>query len=341
MANTLGTGKPASRELRGTQNSDAYNAYLKGRFHTSKATMEGLKQGIAHFEEATRLDPSFALAYVGLAEAHEQLPLQDDTYAKVAYKTARLAALQAIELDPSLAEAHAALAVVKTFHDYDWAGADAEFKQALALNPNSSTAHWWYAWYLMFLRRFDDGITEMQRAVDLDPVSIATNTDLGWVYQFPGRWDESLAQLEKTLEMDRSNPNILAAFGWAYLGKKMYKEAEELFIKEVQAFGREPWVLVDPVSCYALQGETSRALAVLMEIKQASKTKPVSGWTWTLAYFSLASHGRRYRDDMYRGLNQAVDEHSFWLVHTSNPWWTAFHSDPQWVAFRARLHLPP
>jgi TolB-like protein/class 3 adenylate cyclase/Tfp pilus assembly protein PilF len=342
MATTLGTGKPALREVRGTQNGEAYNAYLKGRFHLNKSTPEGVKQAIVHFEDAIRLDPSFALAYVGLAGAYEQLPLSDDTFSNVAYPKARLAAVKAIELDPSLAEAHSALAVVKTFHDYDWEGADADFRRALALNPNSSATHWWYAWHLMFLRRFDEGIAEMQRAVELDPVSVATNTDLGWVLQFRGRWDESLGQLKKTLELDRSNPNILGAFGWAYLGKKMYKEAEETFLREVQAFpGREPWVLIDPLSVYALRGDTSRALDFLNEIKRASKVKPVSGWTWTIAYLSLASQDRRYRTDMYRGLNQAADEHSFWLVHTSNPWWTAFHSDPQWIAFRARLRLPP
>jgi TolB-like protein/class 3 adenylate cyclase/Tfp pilus assembly protein PilF len=336
----LGTATAVANEPRGTQSTEAYNAYLKGRFHTNKSSLEGLKEGIKHFEEAVRLDSSFALGYVGLAEAYQQLPMQDDTYSNTAYPAARLAAQRAIDLDPTLAEAHAALGVVKTFYEYDWSGAEEEFQRALALNPNSSTTHWWYAWYNMFLRRFDQGIAEMRRAVELDPVSIAKNMDLGWAYQFPGRWDESIEQLNRTLEMDRANPQVLAAFGWAYMGKKIYPEAEAAFVKEVEAFGREPWSLIDLIAVHALAGDLKRATMVLNEIKQASKTEPVSGWSWVIAYYGFAVRDEQYRDELFEWLNKSVDQHSFWVLHTSTQWWAPFHSDPRWLTLRKRLGLP-
>jgi TolB-like protein/Flp pilus assembly protein TadD len=336
----LGTATTVAYEPRGTQSTEAYNAYLKGRFHTNKSSLEGLKEGIKHFEEAVRLDPAFALGHVGLAEAYQQLPMQDDAYSNTAYPAARLAVRRAIDLDPTLAEAHAALGVVKTFYEYDWSGAEQEFQRALALSPNSSTTHWWYAWYNMFLRRFDRGIAEMQRAVELDPASIAKNMDLGWAYQFPGRWDESIEQINRTLEMDRTNPQVLAAFGWAYLGKRMYPEAEAAFVKEVEAFGREPWVLIDLIAAYALAGDLKRATMVLNEIKHASKTKPVSGWSWVIAYYGFAVRDEQYRNELFEWLNQSVDQHSFWVLYTSTQWWAPFHSDPRWLSLRRKMGLP-
>jgi TolB-like protein/class 3 adenylate cyclase/Flp pilus assembly protein TadD len=340
MAERLETVKAAAQEPQDTQNTEAYNAYLKGRFHANRSTLEGMKQGIVHFEQAIRLDPSFAAAYVGLAEAYAQLPIQDDAYAKEAWQKVHSAAQKAVELDPSLAEAHAMLGAVKTFYDYDWPGAEAEFKRALTLNPSSSSTHWWYAWYHLFLRRFDEGITAMRRAVELDPLSIAKNMDLGWAYQFPGRWDESLEQFNRTIKMDPTNVQVLSGLGWAYLFKKMYKEAETAFTKEVEAFGREPWALIDVAYLYAVTGD-SRGLAVLHEMEQAAKSKPVAGWTRACFYFGFATRDKRYRPEMYRWLEKAAEEHSFWLVHSSNQIWVPFHSDPGWVAFRKTLGLPP
>ena len=340
LAAKLGTAKSVAQEPHGTQNSEAYNAYLKGRFHANKSSLEGMKQGIVHFEHAIRRDPSFALAYVGLAEAYAQLPIQDDAYAKEAWPKVRSAALRAIELDPSLAEAHAALGAVKTFHDYDWPGAEAEFKRALALNPNASSTHWWYAWYHLFLRHFDEGIAEMRRAVELDPLSIAKNMDLGWAYQFPGRWDESLEQFNRTLEMDPSNVQVLSGLGYPYLFKKRYKEAEAVFTKEIEAFGREPWAMLDLNYLYAVTGD-ARGPALLNEMEQAAKSKPVAGWTRACFYFGYAIRDKRYRPETYRWLDKAVEEHSFWLVHTSNQIWIPFNADPGWIAFRKKLGLPP
>jgi len=166
------------------------------------------------------------------------------------------------------------------------------------------------------------------------------NVDLTWALQFPGRWDEALDQIKKTLEMDPNNVNALSAIGWAYLGKGMFKEAEAAFVKEVELFGRDPpWFLSDLVAGYAMAGDTKRALAILDEFRQSSK--PVSGWTWVVAYLPLATREERYRAELFKSLGQAYEERSYWLAQTSNVWFTPFHSDPRWIAFRKKLGLPP
>jgi TolB-like protein/class 3 adenylate cyclase/Flp pilus assembly protein TadD len=344
----LGTASAVSSEPRGTQSTEAYNEYLKGRFHISKSTLEGVKEGIRYFSKAISLDPAFALAYVGLAEAYEQLPIHVewdpksyDAEARAAYPNARRAALKAIDLDPFLAEAYTALGVVKTFYDYDWAGAESTLERALELSSNSSSTYWWYAWHQMFLRRSDEGMTLMRRAVELDPVSIAKNMDLGNVYQYSGRWDLAVDQLERTLEMDRSNVAVLAALGWAYLGKGKHKEAEAVFMKEAELTGHEPLGVIDLVSLYGYTGQTARALAMLNNLKRTADTKPLSGYAWVLCYFGLAVRDERYRPEMYKWLEQALEERSFYLASTSNPWWTPFHADFRWAAFRSRMRLPP
>lgn len=345
LAARLGTAASIANEPRGTQSSEAYNSYLRGRFHTNKSSLEGLTEGIRQFQDAVRRDPSFALAYVGLAEAYVQLPIQLEfdqvnyaVHARGAYPNARQAALKAIELDPSLSEAHTALGVVKTFYDYDWAGAEAAFKRALDLNPNSSSTYWWYAWHQLFLRKFDEGISQMRRAVELDPVSIAKNMDLGWAYQFPGRWDESIDQVRRTLEMDRTNVAVVIASAWAYFGKGMNKEAEGAFLKEAEAIGDE--ALVDLACFYGLTGDTSRALSALEKFERRAKIHPQPGFSEAVAYLGFATRDKRYRPEMYRGLHKAFEERSFYLVHTSNHWWRPFHADPEWAAFRKRMGLP-
>jgi len=202
----------------GTKDLEAYNAYLKGRFYYNKGTVEGLHKAIEYFDEAIRNDPSYALAYAATADTYEQLLGYEGVSAEK-YSKARSAALKALELDQSLAEAHTALGVVKTFYHWDWAGADAAFRRALALNPNSATTHNWYGWYLLYLRRWDEAIDELRRAIELDPVSIIMKSDLGLGLNAAGRWDQAAEQLQKTLELDPGQAWMLTGLGWAYVGQ--------------------------------------------------------------------------------------------------------------------------
>ena len=324
----------------GTKDLDAYNAYLKGRFYYNKGTVEGLHKAIEHFDEAIRHDPSYALAYAAIADTYEQLSAYEGASAEK-YVKARSAALKALELDPTLAEAHTALGVVKTFYDWDWAGAEAAFRRALALNPNSATTHNWYGWHLLYLRRWDEAIAELRRAIELDPVSIIMKSDLGQGLSHAGRWDQAAEQLRRTLELDPGQVWMLTGLGWAYVGQGMYEEALVTFRQLLETPDQEVWALSGIASTYAFSGDPMRALKALDRLKARSKNVPGTAYPVAVAYWALASRDIRYRDDAYRWLDKAYDQHGYELVQTSARWWDGWYEDPRWIAFRTKLGLPP
>jgi tetratricopeptide (TPR) repeat protein len=190
-------------------NSEAYQRYLKGRYHANQATAAGLKKGIEYFQQAIEKDPGYALAYAGLADSYSAhgggwmyLPPTDSL------PKAKAAAMKALELDDTLAEAHAALAYAVFFADWDWSKAEREFKRAIELNPNSVLSHGRYAEYLKTRLRFDESMEEAQRAQELDPLSTEIVSQLGFTYMFTRRYDESIAQFQKALDL---NPNLSTA----------------------------------------------------------------------------------------------------------------------------------
>ncbi len=246
LAQQLGISATAQREAGGTSNVGAYNAYLLGRFHYNKGDVEGLHKAVEYYEEAISQDPSYAVAYAALADVHEQIAsYEGDSVNR--FPKARTAALKALDLDDSVAEAHTALGVVKTFFEWDWGGARESFERALALNPNSALTHNWYGWYLLFLREWDHGIAELRRAVELDPVSIIMNTDLAGGFQHAGRWNEAIVQAHRSDELDPGNPWALNTLAWAHVGKGDYQQALPLFQKLVDVCG--PGCLVALWSC--------------------------------------------------------------------------------------------
>ena len=213
--------------------TESYQAYLEGRYFWNKRTGEGLVKAIEYFSQAIEKDPNYALAYTGLADSYALLGLYHQPSAEVAPK-AKAAAVKALELEDTLAEAHTSLAAVKAFYDWDWPGSEREFQRALELNPGYAPARHWYATvYLAPLRRYKEAIAEMKRAQELEPVSLIINTDLGWTYFVARRYDEALKQYKKTLDMD---PNFVPVHFrlWQYYAQLgMYQEAlEEYQINE-------------------------------------------------------------------------------------------------------------
>jgi TolB-like protein len=204
-----------------TANSEAYQAYLKGRFFWNKRTNEDFKRAIVFFEEAREKDPEYALAYVGLADCYSLLGLQvygraEEFAPSDAFTNARRAALEALRLDPSLAEARATLAWVRFLYDWDWEGAEEEFKKAIALDPNYATAHQWYSVYLYSMERNDEAIQAAKHALEIDPISPLLNRSLGSAFQQAGRYQEAIEQFEKTLELDPSFPLARQSLAHAY-----------------------------------------------------------------------------------------------------------------------------
>jgi TolB-like protein/Tfp pilus assembly protein PilF/predicted Ser/Thr protein kinase len=194
-----------------TQDLEAYDLYLKGRYHWNRRTQEALRKAMGHFEQVVQKDPGYALAYAGLADCYSMLAQVRALTPKEAFPKAKALASKALELDEARSEAHTSLAFVLSCFDWDWAGAEREFRRAIELNPNYATAHQWFAVGLLVnLRRTSEAIQEIQKALELDPLSLIINTAAGNVYLYAGREDKALEQAEKVLDMD-------STFGFAHL----------------------------------------------------------------------------------------------------------------------------
>ncbi len=217
---------------RTTADPEAYTRYLKGRYFWNKRSLEGMQKAISYFQQAIDRDPAYALAYAGLADAYN---LGDDwgsTPPGQSFPRARAAALKALELDDSLAEAHTSLAFVKANYDWDFAGAEKEFQRAIALNPNYATAHQWYAMYLVPLKRYPEAEREIKTAQDLDPLSVIISLGVGEIYEWEGKYDAAFNQFQKTLELDSTFCGTYGHLWNVYEHKGMYRPAVEAMKKE-------------------------------------------------------------------------------------------------------------
>ncbi|HEY7543512.1 MAG TPA: winged helix-turn-helix domain-containing protein, partial [Blastocatellia bacterium] len=221
--------------------ADVYEAYLKGRYFWNQRTQEGARKAVEYFEQAISRDPTYAPAFAGLADSYT---LGDGEYLGVgrdeAYQKAIAAARRAIELDPSLAEAHSALAAIKFQYEWDWEGADEEFKRAIALNPNSSIAHMWYGELLSATGRHAEAIETMEQARRLDPLDAMINSDLAWIYYMARRFDSALEQSRKALELDPSLAWVHWMMGTIYYRTGAEREAVEAYKKTLTMTGVVP-----------------------------------------------------------------------------------------------------
>jgi len=206
-------------------NPEAYQLHLKGHFHANKRTVEGYRKALEYFQQAISIDPDFALAYIGVAEAYI-VGITLDLGTKEYMPKLKTNALKALELDPGLAEAHATLAVVKAYYDFDFAGAEQSFRRAIELNPNYPTAHHWFGELLVYIGRFDDGLAEYQRATELDPASLVIASDFGLSYYFMRQYDRSIEHLKKTIEMD---PNFVRTHFYIMLPYRQKGMDDEAF----------------------------------------------------------------------------------------------------------------
>jgi TolB-like protein/DNA-binding winged helix-turn-helix (wHTH) protein/Tfp pilus assembly protein PilF len=205
---------------------EAHDAYLRGRYWLHTKTLEGLQKGVDYFQKAIAKDSAYARAYAGVADSFVFMGWAYHFPAKEAFPKAKEAALKALELDPSLAEAHASLAIVKFTYDWDWSGAEDEFKQAIGLNPNYRMAHQYYSYYLMAMGRFDEAVNEAERAHDLDPYTFDSNWSLGAALYFARRYDDALRVHMRSLEMfPDQRADLYDTIGGLYEARKMFAEA--------------------------------------------------------------------------------------------------------------------
>ena len=327
------TGEEKRRATRRyTENADAYQLYLKGRFYWNQGTVAGLKQSIEYLQQAITKDPKYALAYAGLADSYLSL----GSFWVEAISEAKSAALRAIELDPTLAEAHVALGHIRLWLDWEWAGAEVEFKQGIALNANSALAHDQYAMYLAAMGRLGEAISEARRAQTLDALSPIVNTDLGWCLLYAGRGSEAVDQFRRTLEIDPKYVSARWGLGASYAQQRAFKEAAAELKQAVTLSEGSPLVLGHLGYAYGLGGMQSDAREALAELKTLSARQYVPSTAFALVYAGLGDKAQALD-----WLGRALDEHDFSLVFLDvAPWFDILRTEPGYEAVRRRLQLP-
>jgi tetratricopeptide (TPR) repeat protein len=325
---------------RGTDDTEAYQLYLRGRFHWNKFTGKGLKKSIEYFRQAIEQDPGYAEAYAGLAYAYHLLGAgygYRDLSPKEAYAKARAAVQKALEIDEALAQAHSALGAIHFNYDWDWAGAGREFQRALELSPDYATAHVENSWYLIVLGRFDEALIEMERALELDPLSVVINSDLAAPYYFAGEYDKAIELSRKSLEM---NPNFAMArlrLGWAYLEKGMHREAIVEIEKAVAVLRDNTEAIGFLGYAYARSGETDKALRVLDNLQDLSEKGFVSSFGRALIYVGLGE-----KDEAFVWLEKAYEERETNTPYLKvSPWFDPIRDDPRFQSLLRRMNFPP
>ena len=317
-----------------TENTEAYQLYLRGRYHWSRRTVDGMKKAIEHFQQAINLDPSYALAYVGVGDCYAWLAVGTMSPME-AIPRAKAAAIKALEIDDQLAEVHPIFAWTLFTYDWDWSGAETEFKRSIELNPNYATAHLWYWAYLERIGRFDEAQREMKRTQELDPISLANNSYVGRSLYYAGQYDQAIAQYQKTLEMDSTFALAQTLLGLAYLQQSRFKEAIALG-KQTSAFrGGSP----DAVAClgyaYAMSGNRLGATKILEHLAEQSQLRYVSPLNAAIVYLGLGD-----KDNAFKWLEKAYAERSPDLTTLEvDPIFKSLRSDPRFIDLLRRIGL--
>jgi TolB-like protein/DNA-binding winged helix-turn-helix (wHTH) protein len=320
----------------GAVDPTAYESYLRGRSFWNQRSEASLLKAIDQFNKAIEVDAGYAPAYSGLADCYTTLGYLSYLDPLDAFPRARDAATKALELDPSLAEAHTSLAYYNLYHAWNWVGAENEFKKAIELNPNYATAHDWYSYYLMAVGRFDEAWKEVNRAHELDPLSVTISTDLGFNYYYRHNYDEAINQLRATLSVSPKFPLAHLWLGRAYQQKKMYAEAIDEFNKTDAALPGWVVTIAGMGHAYGEWGHQAEAKQVLVQLNQMAREKYVTPYGVALVYAGLGD-----KDQAFAWLNKAVAGRSHWLVWLNrDPRWDQLRSDPRFADLTKRVGLP-
>ncbi len=309
-----------------TENNDAYQSYLKGRFYWNKRTRDGYSKAIEQFKEAIDKDPSFALAYAGLADCYNILSSYGLSSPNESFPLGKAAATKALELDPNLAEAHTSMAYIKYQYEWDWAGAEREFKRAIELNPNYPTAHHWYGLALTNMGRLDEAFAELKRAQELDPLSVVIMASTGWALYHVKRYDEAIAEFQKALDMDENFVRALWGIAEPYELKQDFQKSIASLEKAHQ-LDNSPSVFALLAASYARANRKAEAQTILNELNQQMKLRYVDAYYVAEVYTALGE-----KEQALRSLEAAYREHSslvIWLKF--EPKFDDLRSDPRYI----------
>ena len=318
-----------------TENTEAYQLYLKGRFYWNKRTPDGLQKGIEYFQQAIDSDPEYALAYAGLADSYNILVTYSALAPHDAFPKAKAAASRALEIDRKLAEAHTSMAFVRFGYDWEWTDAERGFKQAIKLNPGYAYAHNFYAVLLAAFGRFDEAFAHTSRALELDPLSLPINTNLGWLLYLARRFDEAIEQYQKTIELDEGFPLTYRRLAQTFEQTQRYSEADAAFQKALSLSGDDVELLSARGHFYAVVGETVKAQEVLSQLRSSATSRYVPSYLIARIYLGLGDI-----DTTFELLEKARDERYGYLAYLEiEPMFDQIRSDPRYEELLRRVGL--
>jgi serine/threonine protein kinase/TolB-like protein/Tfp pilus assembly protein PilF len=315
-------------------NPEVYELWLKGRRHLLTAGMH--MKALEYFQQAIDLDPAYAPAHAGISVAYSNAALFYALAPHEALPKAKAAAKRALELDESLAEAHVALAQLMENPDWDWSGAEREFKRALELNPNSVDAHFGYSWFLTNMLRFEEAIAESRRAVELDPLSPGVTGQLGWTLYYAGRYDESIKSHRKSLEMEPGFAYAHLMLSWNYVAKHAPAEAAAACRRAVELAPDDQFVLASCGHDLAVVGRRQEALALLERVKRLGGRKPVDPYVVAFLYDGLGE-----KQLALQSLECAFRDRSPNLACLRVDFSQTLRSDPRFQDLLRRMNFPP
>jgi tetratricopeptide (TPR) repeat protein len=321
---------------RHTENPEAYNLWLLGTHYYNKWTHEGAKKARDYYEEATKEDPEYAAAYVGLAKSYFQLGSEMGIFPpREVFPQAKRAVERALEIDKTLSDAHTALGLIKFYYDWDWEGAEVEFKRGIELSPNSAVVHDDYSTYLGAVGRVDEAIAEVKRSLELDPLSLSANNGLGFFYSLAHQNDEAIAQLNKTIELDPDFSMAYWNIGYVYFEMGMLPEAIAFAEKAVVLSGKHPGAKASLGLFYAKAERKGEALKILEELKQLSTGRYVPSLRIDHIYIGLGEN-----DLALEWLERAYEERDATLLWLKvDPVYDSLRSDPRFKALLKKVGL--
>ena len=318
-----------------TDDPEAYRLYLLGRHHIHRLTDDGFRKSAEYFQQAIDRESDYAIAYAGLAESYNRLSGYNAVSPHDGFPKAREAALKALAIDPSLAEAHAALGSVRFFYDWDWGAAEREFRAANELDPNSAESHQMYGYFLAAMGRPEEALTEMKRAHELDPLSIEKLTAIGEVYYANREYDLAIEQFQKSLEMDPNSGFANWAIGRALIEKRAYPKAIESLQKSIALSGDSPDELVELARANALAGMKGEALRIVEDLKRPTERRYVAPTSIGSIYAALGE-----KDHAFEWYERAFRERDVLLVLMKvDPMFDGVRTDPRFGDLMRRVGL--
>jgi len=317
-----------------TDNKEAYQEFLKGRYHFNKRTAEELTLAGHFFQQAIDLDRNYSLAYAGLALSYSTLGRRGAFLPIEAYPKASAAASRALEIDETLADAHNAQGMVKMDFARDFAGAEKEFKRAIELDPMNTDAHHAYSHFLVALGRTEESLGESRRALEIDPLNLIMNSHIAWHYLFARDYDEAIKRGRQTLEMGE---DYWAHFylGQGYEQTKRYDEAIAEFKKAINMSPTSAEATAALGYAYAISGRSAEAKRLITELNESAKHRYVS-----LGYQAIIYVGLGDKKQALKWLQEAYEERVGWLVYLNvDPRYDSLRSDPGFQELLQRMKL--